>query len=392
MNSIFRYEERNGEIMITGLREGVTETSIVIPDTIGELPVTEIKRVAFYESSITDIKIGKNIKEIGPDAFSYSKSLKAVHWNTQAKNIPRCCFFNCTSLSKFDFSSVESIDESAFSGSGLKEVDLPHNIQKVRKDAFCDCQSLKAVRWNAQTKSIPMDCFHRCSSLSEFDFSRVESIDESAFSESGLKEVVLPHNIQKVRKDAFYGCKSLKAVRWNAQTKSIPMDCFRRCSSLSEFDFSSVEKIGAGAFEQSGLKVVNLSHSLQIVEGNAFYGCKSLKAVHWNAQAKNIPLRCFYECSSLKQFSFSDVEYLAVEAFAHSGLTSVKLSKGTEVGQSCFAYCNDLKKIEWLSDISIKGRVFEGCKNIKEIFISDKVMNIAVDAFASSPNAEITFV
>ena len=138
--------------------------------------------------------------------------------------------------------------------------------------------------------------------------------------------------------------------------------------------------------------MVNLSHSLQIVEGNAFYGCKSLKAVHWNAQAKNIPLCCFYECSSLKQFSFSDVEYLAVEAFAHSGLTSVKLSKGTEVDQSCFAYCNDLKKIEWLSDISIKGRVFEGCKNIKEIFISDKVMNIAVDAFASSPNAEITFV
>lgn len=180
MNSIFRYEERNGEIMITGLREGVTETSIVIPDTIGELPVTEIKRVAFYESSITDIKIGKNIKEIEPDAFSYSKSLKAVHWNTQ--------------------------------------------------------------------------------------------------------------------------------------TKSIPMDCFRRCSSLSEFDFSSVENIGAGAFEQSGLKEVNLSHNIQKVEGNAFYGCKSLKAVHWNAQTKDIPLCCVYECSSLKQFSFSDVEYLAVEA------------------------------------------------------------------------------
>ena len=325
MDSIFRYVERNGEITITGLQKDVTETSIVIPDTIGELPVTEIKRVAFYESSITDIKIGKNIKEIGPDAFSYSKSLKAVHWNTQAKNIPRCCFFNCTSLSKFDFSSVESIDESAFSGSGLKEVDLPHNIQKVRKDAFCDCQSLKAVRWNAKTKSIPMDCFHRC-------------------------------------------------------------------SSLSEFDFSSVENIGAGAFEQSGLKEVNLSHNIQKVEGNAFYGCKSLKAVHWNAQTKDIPLCCFYECSSLKQFSFSDVEYLAVEAFAHSGLTSVKLSKETAVDQSCFAYCNDLKKIEWLSDISIKGRVFEGCKNIKEIFISDKVMDIAVDAFSSSPNAEISFI
>ena len=33
-----------------------------------------------------------------------------------------------------------------------------------------------------------------------------------------------------------------------------------------------------------------------------------------------------------------------------------------------------------------------GCKNIKEIFISDNVKNIEVSAFAFSPNAEITFV
>ena len=42
--------------------------------------------------------------------------------------------------------------------------------------------------------------------------------------------------------------------------------------------------------------------------------------------------------------------------------------------------------------MSIKGRVFEECKNIKEIFISDRVMDIAVDAFSSSPNAEISFI
>lgn len=325
MDNIFTYDERNGEIIIIGLRKGVTETSIVIPDAIDGLPVTEIYLRAFSGSSITDIKIGKNIKEI-------------------------------------------------------------------RTGAFSDCKSLKAVRWNAQAKYIPMDCFRDCTSLSTFDFSSVEYIDESAFLGSGLKKVNLPHNIRKVRKEAFYSCKLLKAVRWNAQTKSIPMDCFRRCSSLSEFDFSSVENIGIGAFEESGLKEANLSHNIKKVERNAFFGCKSLKAVHWNAQTEYIPLYCFYECSSLKQFSFSDVKYLAVEAFAHSGLTSVKLSKGTAVDQSCFAYCNDLKKIEWLSDISIKGRVFEGCKNIKEIFISDSVMDIAVDAFASSPNAEISFV
>ena len=51
-----------------------------------------------------------------------------------------------------------------------------------------------------------------------------------------------------------------------------------------------------------------------------------------------------------------------------------------------------LKKIEWLSGQNIEGKIFEGCKNIKEIFISDKVKNIEVSAFASSPNVEISFI
>ena len=42
MNSIFKYKENNGEVIITGLQEGVAETAIVIPETIGNMPVVEI--------------------------------------------------------------------------------------------------------------------------------------------------------------------------------------------------------------------------------------------------------------------------------------------------------------------------------------------------------------
>jgi hypothetical protein len=63
MNSIFLYVEKNGEITITGLKEGVSDTSIVIPETIDGMPVVEIGPKAFEFSTITDIKIGKNIKK-----------------------------------------------------------------------------------------------------------------------------------------------------------------------------------------------------------------------------------------------------------------------------------------------------------------------------------------
>ena len=101
---------------------------------------------------------------------------------------------------------------------------------------------------------------------------------------------------------------------------------------------------------------------------------------------------CFFGCSNLMQFDFSGVKKIEARAFMGSGLTSVTLNKKNEVDQNCFAYCNDLEKIEWLSDRNIEKNIFAECKNIKEIFISDSVMDIAVDAFASSPNAEISFV
>ena len=191
MDSIFLYVEKNGEITITGLQEGTAETAIEIPETIDNMPVTEIAEQAFLESPITAVKIGKNIREIGELAFGV--------------------------------------------------------------------------------------------------------------------------------------CKKLSSVTWNQKCDVIPSDCFAECSNLTQFDFLNVKKIGAYAFDESGL-------------------------------------------------------------------TFVTLNKGTAVEQYCFARCNDLEKIEWLSDRNIEKNIFAECKNIKEIFISDSVMDIAVDAFASSPNAEISFV
>ena len=258
MDSIFLYVEKNGEITITGLQEGTAETAIEIPETIDNMPVTEIAEQAFLESPITAVKIGKNIREIGELAFGVCKKLSSVTWNQK-----------------------------------------------------CDV--------------IPADCFFGCSNLMQFDFLGVKKVRERAFSKSGLKEVCLPENIEVVSGWAFFECKKLSSVIWNCKCNVIPVDCFARCSDLTQFDFSNIKRI-------------------------------------------------------------------EVRAFRDSGLTSVTLNEETEVGECCFSNCNDLEKIEWLSGQAIKDSIFAGCKNIKEIFISDRVMDIAVDAFSSSPNAEISFI
>ncbi len=325
MDSIFKHTENNGVAIITGLQRALTETSIFIPETINGIPVVEIGPEAFRSTSITDIKIGENIKKIGEKAFYMCEKLQSVTWHCQCDVIPVDCFSGCSNLTQFDFSNIKRIEKRAFSESGLQKVCLPQNIECISGWTFSKCKELRSVEWNCKCDVIPVFCFLRCSNLTQFDFSNIKRIDRAAFYESGLKEVCLPENIECIIEGAFSRCKTLSSVKWNCKCNVISVDCFAGCSNLTQFDFSNIKRIGAHAFEDSGL-------------------------------------------------------------------TSVRLSKETAVDQSGFACCNDLKKIEWLSGRSIEGDIFEECQNIKEIIISDNVMGIAVDAFASSPNAEISFI
>ena len=325
MNNIFKYKIINKEIAITGLQEDLDTTSIVIPETIDGMPVVAIEQRAFSFTSITDIKIGANIRKIG-------------------------------------------------------------------RQAFYMCEELSSVTWNRKCDVIPPDCFSECPNLTKFDFSNVKKIGLYAFYKSGLKEVCLSKNIKVLEEGTFSGCRELQSVTWHCQCDVIPAFCFDKCSNLTQFDFSSITKIGAYAFYKSGLQEVCLSENIEVVSEWAFCGCKTLSSVTWNCKCDVIPAYCFVRCSNLTQFDFSNIKRIEVRAFLGSGLTSVTLSKETAVDQSCFACCNDLEKIEWLSGQAIKDSIFAGCKNIKEIFISDRVMDIAVDAFSSSPNAEISFI
>ena len=325
MNNIFKYKIINEEIAITGLQEGAAETAIEIPETIEGIPVVEIEPETFRSTSITDIKIGANIRKIGEKAFYMCKKLKSVTWNHKCDVVPAFCFSECSNLTKFDFSNVKKIGLYAFYKSGLQEVRLPKNIESILEGTFSGCSELQSVTWHCQCDMIPTFCFDKCSNLTQFDFSGIKKIGQYVFYKSGLQEVYLTEKIEILDKGTFSGCSKLQSVTWHCQCDVIPADCFFGCSNLMQFDFSGVKKI----------------------EARAFMG---------------------------------------------SGLTSVRLSKKNEVDQNCFAYCNDLKKIEWLSARNINGDIFKECKNIKEIFISDKVKNIEVSAFTSSHNAEITFV
>ena len=60
----FKYIVKDGKVVITGLVDSFTGTSISIPDTIGTMPVEEIKDRAFYIKGVETLTLGNNIKKI----------------------------------------------------------------------------------------------------------------------------------------------------------------------------------------------------------------------------------------------------------------------------------------------------------------------------------------
>ena len=392
MNSIFKYTENNGEVIITGLKEGVADASIVIPETIDGMPVVEIVPWAFESTSIVDIKIGENIRKIGDDAFYSCEKLSSVTWNHKCDVIPDFCFLGCSNLTQFDFSDIKKIGQYAFEKSGLQKVFLPENIKIIEIGTFRECSGLRSVTWNCTCDVIPANCFFECSNLTHFDFSSIKKVGQYAFVESGLQEVCLQKNIEILEDGTFSRCNGLRSVTWNCTCDVIPNFCFAVCSNLTNFDFSGIKKIGKYAFKESGLQEVWLSESIKNIEEGTFKECSGLRSVTWNCTCDVIPASCFAFCSNLTQFDLSGIKKVGTSAFEKSGLTSVTLSKGTIVCKKCFVHCKSLAKVEWLSARNIEGNIFAGCKNIKEICISDKVKNIEASAFASSPNAEITFI
>ena len=392
MDSIFKHTENNGEVIITGLQEDVSDTSIVIPETIDGLPVVEIGPRAFKLSNITDIKIGANIRKIGEEAFGHCSKLHSITWNGTCDEIPDGCFFFCENLKTFDFSAIKKVGRYAFRASGLQEACLPENIEVVSEGAFDGCSELHSVIWHCKCNVIPSDCFFKCSNLKAFDFSSIKSIGKDAFNQGGLQRVDLPATVEFIYKRAFHECRNLQFATWNCKCDEIPDSCFAVCRKLKSFNFAGIKKIGPHAFELTDLEKIDLPATVESISEWAFSKCNGLRSVTWNCKCNAIPADCFSECSNLTNFDFSNIKKIGQYSFWGSGLISVTLSKGTAVGQSCFAFCDSLAKVEWLSDRSIRGDIFAECKNIKEIFISDKVKNIEVRAFASSPNAEITFI
>ncbi len=130
---------------------------------------------------------GPNTKMVGERAFANCWELK--RFDGLPEVIGPEAFTFCKSLTDFNFNTVNNLFPGSFAFSGLQQVELPANIQNV-----------------------PPRCFQACLRLRNLNLNKVETIEEEAFQSSGIRVLDIPVSLSSIGKNAFEGCVYLTDI------------------------------------------------------------------------------------------------------------------------------------------------------------------------------------
>ncbi len=228
-----------------------------------------------YGCNVAEAKLSGTVKEIAPDAFSASTSLKiygeaGIYAETYAnenghdfyegtktsgdytydyiRDSASICAYTGTETSlvipsQIDDFKVIRIDYFAFFDSELQSVTIPPTMERISGQAFYCSNNLKQVTFmEGQNDAV---------------------IGRYAFSETGIENLNLPGNYKVIDDFAFEACNKLKSFEYKA-SKSGACDqiileyAFVRCRNLENVTLSSsIKEIDATAFINANKVKIN---------------------------------------------------------------------------------------------------------------------------------------
>ncbi len=343
----------------------------------------------------------------------YTGSAQAVQIPPFVSAIGKGAFENCTTIRRVIIpEGVMQIEELAFAGcSELEYVQFPNSLRTVHNKAFLKCISLKSAAFRGVLSQIGMSAFEGCSQLASavfdcpiekigFDaFSGCDSlqrIDVSEYSYAyqsvdgvlfdferkhlvrypagrSTPDYIVPDSVFTIEDGAFFGCAGLERIRLAKNVKKIGASAFRDCVRLHDVIFSeNLETIKSAAFQGCiSLQRLNLPVWTTYIGTYAFSHCENLEAVSLPAKMTELCMGVFEYCKKLTLIRLPEsIVKIGEKAFMASGLTEVFVPYSTT-------------KIEKQS--------FANCEKLQNVFLSNRINQIAPDAFDGNPKSMVVY-
>ncbi len=190
--------------------------------------------------------------------------------------------------------------------SNLTELVLPEGLIRVEEGAFLHCTGLVSVTLPRSLLTIEDYAFGGCDQLRTFllpaNHPRFTLKDNVLYDRKGHRIICMPagsgHTSIRIGADvnningAFYGCKSLRTVRFEANGV---ITSGRNADSTPNLDY-----FGHNAFTCcEKLRDVILPEGVSIIGREAFMGCKSLAALRLPRSVEEIQNHAFANCPNL---------------------------------------------------------------------------------------------
>lgn len=194
--------------------------------------------------------------------------------------------------------TVTAIESRAFLMSGLREITIPAGVTAIRDNVFDSCSRLRAIHvdpGNPVYAGIDGMLVDK-STMTVLSYppaldtevlvipEGIRAISSYAFTECGLRSVVIPDTVSSIGYGAFRGCTRLTGVTFPAGITEIPGQAFLYCSDLRSVTVpDSVTRIGDSAFEGcAALGDAVIPAGVTYIAGHAFSG--------WDFKGSYIPI------------------------------------------------------------------------------------------------------
>ncbi len=353
--------------------------------------VTALCDSAFaYCNNLISITLPESLTRIDSWAFAECENLQTVNGAENVALVGSYAFGRCYKLVDLNFTdALHTVDGSAFCEcTSLVSIGDTNNLSYIGSSAFDRCVKLQKVTVSDSLQTIMNGTFYMCESLEQIKLpSALLRIEDYAFVECALNEVVIPEGTISIGQCAFAHCENLSKVTLPDSLESIGACAFSYSNFESVTIGEGISSIGAEAFSYcSNLKYAKLPEGLQTIETGLFYYCEKLEKVNIPESVTVIGERAFCNCAALTEISLPhNVTTISVCAFERCGnLANVTLPDSLQsIGGFAFSECYALQKIDIPASVtSIGFNAFSSCEKLTSVTLSDGLESIEEWAFA----------
>ena len=216
-NDQFHYAKYSDHIVISSAKSSDIET-LVIPDTIEGLPVTEIGIYAFQFTKLKSVTFPDTLTEIGMYTFSYCDNLTEVTIPESVKKIGLRAFEECPALKTVNFPDhLVQTAEYTFNNTPWLDAQRAKNPLVIVNGALIDGRTCEG------DVVVP---------------SSVKYVAAGAFQKNDkLTSVVLPAGVTAIEPNTFWYCENLKSAELKG-CETMDFGVFAACNKLTDLKLS----------------------------------------------------------------------------------------------------------------------------------------------------------